>query len=264
MNIQNVSELGNKNNFEKSKLFERKNVVIVSSTLEDYNLDSTVNYIKFLNSKYAELVGDVAPYHYYVDTDGTIYSSKFDTLKVNATSELSGFDNDISILAINKDLGNMPDIQKSSLSYLVAQICDQYAISGSNILFFPAAYVESNESKSVYDSIKSTVIELKHGLNPLNYIYENTDNGISDISDSIGIGKAEENCNTFKDLSVRYGISENKLKILNPHISTLNPTPGDLIFYAQTSVTKASDSSMLVRKMSDMYYKLCEVNIPQD
>jgi len=263
MDIQNVSELDNVNDFSKTELFKRKNIVIVSSISENYNSDSTANYIKFLNSQYKLVTGDVAPYHYYVDVNGTIYSSKFDTLKLNATSELYGFDNDILILVLNRDLTKILDIQRTALINLVAQLCEQYVISGDDILFFPASYIQNNDAINASIEIISSVIDIRNNSNSLNYIYENTDN-VRSSNKYIGISKAEENCFTFNDLSIKFSISEDKLRLMNPQILTENPVPGNLIFYAQTSITTANDATLLIKKMSDMYYKLCEINIPNN
>ena len=74
--------------YTKADLSRRNNIIVVSNIIEDLSAENTELFIKILNSRYSHSVGDVAPYHYYVDTNGTIYQSKDDVLKLNPTSEL--------------------------------------------------------------------------------------------------------------------------------------------------------------------------------
>ncbi|MCX8074102.1 MAG: N-acetylmuramoyl-L-alanine amidase [Clostridia bacterium] len=246
--------------YSKYELSRRNNIIIVSSIYENISAENTELFIRIINSRYCYKTGDVAPYHYYVDVDGTIYKTKEDTLKLNPVYELKSFENDLIIMIMNTDITKITDKQRQSLIELLGELSNKYRIAANRISFYPELYADSCGSSDIINSIIKDVIKYKNTLNKLNSICENSDGENPNISDYIGLIRTNENCYTINDLSVKFNVSEDILIKLNPHI-TGDFTPGQLIFYPKTISSKVIELSDYFKKHSDKYYMLSKTKL---
>lgn len=244
--------------YTKADLSRRNNIIVVSNIIEDLSAENTELFIKILNSRYSYSVGDVAPYHYYVDTNGTIYQSKDDVLKLNPTSELKSFENDLVVMVMNSDISKMPTNQEAALTELLSVLSYKYKIASNRISFYPDNYAFYDDNISVINNIINNVILYKNQKDNLNYICENADSDTPYVSDYLGLLKTDSDCYTMKDLSVRLNVREDILRQINPHIEG-DSRPGQLIFYPKTITIKARELSDYIKKQTSKYYDLCKI-----
>jgi hypothetical protein len=262
MDIRQIPIYDIKPSFAKAQFIKRQNILVVSLLQENGNSSNIVDFIKTLNANYSYITGDVAPYHYYVDIDGVIYSSKQDILSLVPTSELQGFSDDIIIMIMNRDITLMPDVQKDALTELIANIANNYVIETDKVLFHPEEYVSGANASTIVNQMLKDIITKKSTTNTLNFIVEDADSGAAVTSQNVGAVKADENCFTFRDFFFRFGADETTLRSMNPHI-TNEIQPGQIVFYPKNIITDSLDKSELLKKNADKYYKLCEIQVEE-
>lgn len=242
--------------------YKRKHILVCDLGMEQ---DAPQNFtgirlIEWLNLKYNESIYDLAPYHYYIDTDGKIYGSKFETLKLGDVTAFRGFEDDISILVLVQNLNVMTVPQKDSLVNVIAQLGLDHAITTSDIIFFPEEIESfSIENSSLYSSLRASVIQRKTELDPVSLIAESNVKSADDLR-NIRIAKCTERCYSFGDWSHVLNIPENVLRQQNPHITTPDLKPGDVILYIETATAKSVTLSTDYWKTTENYYN----NIIQD
>lgn len=96
------------------------------SFLQDENLEfskylSTETYINDLNRIYSDRTLDIAPYHFFVGED-KIYANKNLFMKVLPIGEKKAYEDDISIMILCDNVGQMSNMIKQNLAELISSL----------------------------------------------------------------------------------------------------------------------------------------------
>lgn len=140
----------------------------LNSEYEDYN--SYLNkeeYIDILNQRYIQEQSDIAPYHFFVTEEKSgcrIYQNKNTDLSVRFKTNLSPYNNDLSVMICEDTFSDVSSNLFYQVSNLIALISHKYGILIDSIILNTA---ESSKYEDFLNKLKKCSIFIRNKIEPV-------------------------------------------------------------------------------------------------